>query len=61
MKVLVVGFGVQGRKRSELLGGNFIGSVDPQSKDATYLDISEVPIDSFDTVFSASLMIKKSS
>ena len=51
MKVLVVGLGVQGRKRSELLGENFIGSVDPQSKDATYLDISAAPIDSFDTVF----------
>lgn len=51
MKVLVVGLGVQGRKRSELLGAKFIGSVDPQSKDATYLDISDAPIDSFDTVF----------
>ena len=51
MRVLVVGLGVQGRKRSELLGGNFIGSVDPQSKDATYLDISDAPIDFFDTVF----------
>ena len=51
MKVLVVGLGVQGRKRSELLGREFIGSVDPQSKDATYLDISDAPIDSFDTVF----------
>jgi predicted dehydrogenase len=51
MKVLVIGFGVQGRKRSELLGGNFIGSVDPKSKNATYLDISDAPIDSFDAVF----------
>ena len=51
MKVLVVGLGVQGRKRSELLGENFVASVDPQSKDATYLDISDAPIDSFDAVF----------
>jgi predicted dehydrogenase len=51
MRDVVVGLGVQGRKRSELLGESFIGSVDPQSKDATYLEISDAPIDSFDTVF----------
>ena len=51
MKVLVVGLGVQGRKRSDLLGKNFVASVDPQAKNATYLDISDAPIDSFDTVF----------
>jgi len=51
MRVLIVGLGVQGRKRSKLLGEKFIGSVDPQSKDATYLDISDAPIDSYDTVF----------
>ena len=51
MKVLVVGLGVQGRKRSELLGENLVASVDPQSIGATYLEVTDVPIDSFDAVF----------
>ena len=51
MKVLVVGLGVQGRKRSELLEENFVASVDPKSQDATYLNIFDAPLDSFDTVF----------
>ena len=48
MKVLVVGLGVQGRKRSEILGENFVASVDPQVIGATYLNITDAPIDSFD-------------
>lgn len=51
MKVLVVGLGVQGRKRSEILGENFVASVDPQVIGATYLNITDAPIDSFDSVF----------
>ena len=51
MRVLVVGLGVQGRKRSKLLGKHFIASVDPKSEGATYLDIRSVPISSFDSVF----------
>ena len=51
MRVLVVGLGVQGRKRSKLLGENFVASVDPQATDATYLDITDVPIASFESVF----------
>ena len=51
MRVLVVGLGVQGRKRSKLLGKNFIASVDPKSEGAIYLDIRAVPISSFDSVF----------
>jgi len=51
MKVLVVGLGVQGRKRSKLLGENLAASVDLQSIGATYLDITDVPVDSFDSVF----------
>jgi predicted dehydrogenase len=51
MRVLVVGLGVQGRKRSELLGENLVASVDPQSRGASYLHITDAPIDSFDAVF----------
>jgi scyllo-inositol 2-dehydrogenase (NADP+) len=51
MRVLIVGFGVQGRKRSKLLGSMFVGSVDPKAKDATYENISLVPKDSYDVVF----------
>lgn len=51
MKVLVVGLGVQGRKRIKLIGEYYVGSVDPRVKDATYANISEAPIESFDVVF----------
>lgn len=51
MKVLVVGLGVQGRKRSELLGSRFIASVDPKWTDATYQNISSVPLEDFDAAF----------
>lgn len=51
MRVLVAGLGVQGKKRSGLLGEKFIASVDPNSSNATYLDITLAPINSYDAVF----------
>ena len=51
MRVLIVGLGVQGRKRSKLLGSKFVASVDPKSTDATYENISSAPLEDFDAAF----------
>jgi predicted dehydrogenase len=51
MKVLVVGLGTQGKKRINYLGDRFLASVDPTAEGATYQDITEVNVDSFNAVF----------
>ena len=48
MRVVVVGLGIQGRKRLALAGAESIGTVDPVSPDARYRSIEEVPLGSFD-------------
>ena len=50
MKAIVVGMGVQGKKRKHILGKDFIYSVD-KFKKADFKSIYEVPLDKFDTVF----------
>ena len=52
MKTLIVGLGIQGKKRqSSLRKKEFICSVDPYSKKAKYKYIEEVPSNLYDTVF----------
>ena len=51
VRVLVVGLGVQGKKRIKLLGEKFFASVDPNSDDSNYNDISAVPVADFDAAF----------
>ena len=51
MKIIVVGLGVQGEKRSALIKKNLVASVDLVSKQATYKNIYDVPTDSFDAAF----------
>ena len=52
MKVIIIGYGIQGRKRQlSLKKKEFICSVDPYSKKAKYKDIKEVPSNLYDTVF----------
>lgn len=48
MKVVVVGMGVQGKKRQHHAGEDFIFSVDPMKADADYGDIRDVPLSSYD-------------
>jgi scyllo-inositol 2-dehydrogenase (NADP+) len=48
MRVLVVGMGVQGRKRQRFLGADFIADVDPYTEGARYRRLEDVPLDSFD-------------
>ena len=52
MKVLVVGLGVQGKKRKNILNKKqFYASVDPKNKKATFNDIKEADLNEYDSVF----------
>lgn len=48
MRVLVVGLGVQGKKRTEFSGKFITGTVDPKNLLADFKNIEDVPINSFD-------------
>jgi len=48
MRVVVVGLGVQGSKRRSICGDEFLASVDPANKQADYLDLTEISLDSYD-------------
>ena len=48
MRVVVVGYGVQGKKRLRIAGADAVGVVDPMAKEANWRDIAEVPIDRYD-------------
>lgn len=48
MRVLVVGMGVQGRKRHKFAGPDAVGIVDPVLPDAPYRRIEDVPLGSYD-------------
>lgn len=48
IRTLVVGYGVQGRKRLKVAGSDVIGVVDPVSSEADWRDIREVPADDYD-------------
>ncbi len=47
MKVIVVGYGVQGVKRKKTAGKDFFASVDPYKKNADFKDISDVDDDKY--------------
>jgi predicted dehydrogenase len=48
MRVVVVGYGVQGRKRLKVAGAEGVGVVDPIAPDAQWRDIRAVPLDAYD-------------
>jgi predicted dehydrogenase len=48
VKIVVIGFGVQGRKRLQIAGTDAVGIVDPVVAEANWRDISEVPLDRYD-------------
>lgn len=48
MRTVIVGYGVQGKKRLRVAGADATGVVDPFFADANYRDIREVPLDSYD-------------
>lgn len=48
MRVIVVGWGVQGRKRLKAAGADAVGVVDPVSPDARWRDVRDVPLADYD-------------
>jgi predicted dehydrogenase len=48
MKVIVVGLGIQGRKRQQIAGQDVVGTVDPVVPDAQYRTLSDVPLHLYD-------------
>lgn len=48
VRVIVVGLGVQGKKRLAVAGGEAVGTVDPAQAEAHYRAVSEVPLDAYD-------------
>jgi scyllo-inositol 2-dehydrogenase (NADP+) len=47
MKIVIIGYGVQGRKRQRVAGGDAIGTVDPNVAEADWRDIRDVHIDRY--------------
>lgn len=48
MRVVIVGYGVQGKKRLRVAGAEGVGVVDPVVAEANWRDIAEVPLDRYD-------------
>lgn len=48
MRVIVVGLGVQGKKRQRIAGEMCIATVDPAVSEADYCDVRDVPLSDFD-------------
>lgn len=48
MRVVIVGYGVQGKKRLHFAGTEAVGIVDPVATEAQWRDIHEVPLDRYD-------------
>lgn len=47
MRFIVVGHGVQGKKREACLGNEVIATVDPVRSEAQYREVEEVPLDDY--------------
>jgi scyllo-inositol 2-dehydrogenase (NADP+) len=48
MRVIIVGYGVQGRKRLQVAGADAVGVVDPVAAEANWRDIKDVPLERYD-------------
>lgn len=48
MKVIVVGLGIQGRKRLAVAGADVVGTVDPVCDGVDFTRVENVPLDSYD-------------
>ena len=48
MKVIIVGLGVQGKKRMKVAGKDVVATVDPFVKQASHKSIYDVAINSYD-------------
>jgi len=47
MNIVIIGLGVQGRKRLKVAGSDAIGTVDPHVAEADWRDIGDVPLDRY--------------
>ena len=50
MRVLIVGMGVQGKKRQFFCQNDFVGFVDPINQDANWKNLNEVPLNIYDAI-----------
>lgn len=48
MRVVVIGYGVQGRKRARVAGADLVATVDPQISEASHRRLDDIPADSYD-------------
>jgi scyllo-inositol 2-dehydrogenase (NADP+) len=48
MRVIIVGLGVQGRKRMDIAGEDVVATVDPYNAEAQFKYVQDVPLDSYD-------------
>ena len=48
MKVVVVGLGIQGKKRLAIAGSDAVATVDPVQSQAQYKAIESVPLENYD-------------
>ncbi len=48
MRVIVVGLGIQGKKRAAIAQADLVATVDPISPEADYKDIREISLESYD-------------
>ncbi len=49
MKAVVIGLGIQGNKRREFAGADYVASVDPLNQEADYRAVEDVPVSTYDT------------
>lgn len=48
MRVVVIGLGIQGRKRAAIAGAEVVATVDPVNQEAGYRRLEDVPLGSYD-------------
>lgn len=48
MKAVVIGLGIQGKKRRAVAGADVVATIDPVGPDVTFRAIEDVPLESFD-------------
>ena len=48
MRVVIVGLGIQGKKRLKIAAGDAVSTVDPVNSEARYKKIQDVPLGAYD-------------
>ena len=50
-KLIIIGYGVQGKKRAKIAGKSVVAIVDIDDKSSHYRDVKDVPLDEYDVAF----------